>query len=454
MPAGVPRTSKSTAKAWRSIVATRGWVPDELRALPSIFVAEPARFSFSLRCRRSLSRERLVSSRKHNEFRWIDLLPALLVAGWNIASAPFLNSELMGQIRRSLGVERFIFVFAAVSAVFGVAVLVAGWFHLRQNRGRRLAWIAGGLALVVAYALVSDRGAPREEVIERLHFVTYGTLAALLVVPWRRLGRWMPLGTIAGCLVVSLADESMQWLVPVRVGEFFDLWLNVYCSICGTLVGIGLFSNGGFVRGPLRIGWRPESSAVVAPRSTGGARRALAVAIALAVLGTAAFIDVAHLGYRIVNDDLEFRSFFDEDELRARNARAAERWKASPPGKLTPWEREDWFRTEAGWHTSARNRAWSREDWAAAALENRILERYYGAFLDLREGELTRRYPPVQVTQLEKWAEGLIPAGSQSQATERIWLRPTRLELWGAALVIALGFAFVLGRARREPTDT
>lgn len=371
-----------------------------------------------------------------------------MVATWNVASAPFLNSELMREIRRSLGAEGFILVFGATSAAFGLAVLVAAWFHLRHDRGRRLGWIAVGLALVVAYALVSDRGEPREEVIERLHFVTYGTLAALLVVPWRRLGRWLPLGTMVGCLLVSLADESMQWLVPVRVGEFFDLGLNVYCSICGTLVGLGLFSNGGLFRGPLEVGWRPEAKARVELRPTDGARRALATCAIVAVLLTAAFIDVVHLGHRIVNDDLEFRSFFTEEELRARNVEAAQHWGESPPGRLTPWEREDWFRTEAGWHTIARNRAWDREDWAVAALENRILERYYGAFLDLREGRATRRYPPVQATQLEKWAEGLIPNGAKSDATERIWLRPSRAQLWTATLATVLCLLLLLWPAR------
>lgn len=393
-----------------------------------------------------------MSTKTEHEVRWLDLLPAVLVAVWNIASAPFLNSELMRVIRRSLGTERFVVVFAAMSAAFGLAVLVAGWLHLREDRARRLLLIAAGLALVVAYALLSDRGEPREEVIERLHFVTYGSLAALLVVPWRRLGRWIPIGTLAGCLVVAVADESMQWLVPVRVGEFFDLWLNAYSAICGTLVGLGLFSNGRLLsrrtasNGALRVGWRPEATAPVDPRPTVGARRALALTLMMALLSTAAFVDAAHLGHRIVDDDLEFTSFFDEDELRERNRLAAERWREDPPGRLTPWEREDWFRTEAGWHTSARNKAWDREDWAVAALENRILERYYGAFLDLREGRGTRRFAPEQTSQLEQWAEGLIPEGARSEATERIWLRPTRDQLWITTLLLVLGLGAWLSR--------
>lgn len=383
-----------------------------------------------------------MNSNANQGLRWSDFAPAVVVAVWNVASAPFLNSELMGSIRRSLGTERFVMVFAAASAVFGLAVLAAGWLHLREDRGRRLALIAAGLALVIVYAVISDRGAPREEVIERLHFVTYGTLAAMLVVPWRRLGRWIPLGTVAAGLVVAVADESMQWLVPVRVGEFFDLWLNVYASVCGTLVGLGLFSNGALVGGPLRVGWRPETGPAATPGSSRGARRALAVTAAIALLGVSTFVDVAHIGHLIENDDLEFLSFFDEDELRERNRQSAERWSDHPPGRLTPWQREDWFRTEAGWHVRARNEAWAGENWAVAAFENRILERYYGAFLDLpaRDGN-PHGFPPETTAQLENWAEGLVPEGARSDATPRIWLRPSRTQLWSGTLLALLGLA-------------
>lgn len=398
-----------------------------------------------------------VKSTTQNDFRWLDLLPAASIAAWNIASAPFLNSALMNSIRGALGTDRFVLLFAAVSAVFGLAVLLTGWLHLREDRRRRLALIGAGLALVVVYALLSDRGEPREEVIERLHFVTYGTLAAALVVPWRRLGRWIPLGTLAGSLVIALADETMQWLVPVRVGEFFDLGLNVYAAICGTLVGLGLFSNGALGvsggSGALRVGWRPEGVAALEGRPTQGARRALAMTTAVALLGTAAFVDAAHVGHLIENDDLQFRSFFDEDELRERNRRAAARWREIPPGPLTPWEREDWFRTEAGWHTRARNLAWAREDWAVAAVENRILERYYSAFLELPAGGGAKhRFPAETTAQLEQWAEGLITADATSEATPRIWLGPTRPQLWTATLLAALG-ALWLGRARSGSQD-
>jgi len=74
---------------------------------------------------------------------------------------------------------------------------------------------------------------------ERIHLLEYGLLGALLLkamslkmVPRLRFGTALVLGTMIG-----LGDEGIQWLLPDRV---FDWW-DVAYNVAGLLLGGGLF---------------------------------------------------------------------------------------------------------------------------------------------------------------------------------------------------------------------
>ncbi len=330
--------------------------------------------------------------------------PSAAIATWIIGSAPFLSVWVLTPLRKHLGDGDFALVLAALALAVAVIVATVGIARIKSDRWPRLAMIGSGLAVAVGYALLSERGSLQEAVVEQLHFVSYGALAASLIPVCACLGRLAPVGSLVGVVVVSVLDEGLQWLVPVRTGEVFDIALNILAGLGGALVGLGLFSIGlGAGKGArpgveVRFGFAPERS-IIAYRSWPphpSALRRLGAASSLSVLLLAGFVDVVHLGHQIEDEEVGvFRSFWDARALVARNQRAEEAWRRETPGPLTPFEREDWFRTEAGWHVIARNRAAVSEDWRTAHAENRILEVYYPAFLDLRDSAgNTHRYPP------------------------------------------------------------
>jgi len=373
---------------------------------------------------------------------WWSVLPAALVALWNLASAPFLSELLVKPFRLAVGDQRSVVLLGSFTVFVGVAVVIAGWRHLGEDRPRRMALIALGIALVAGYVLVSQRGKSYEAAVERLHFVSYGSLAALLVVPLRRLRLLLTVAGLAVVMVVALLDEGLQWWVPVRTGEFFDVGLNLYAGVCGLLIGLGLFAIGVFSGDGLRIGWKPECSAVTPPwPETSAAGRMLAPLLIVVTLLMAGFVQVVHLGVLVDDPDVgRFRSFFSQQQLKARNQAAIERWTVEPPGPLTPFEKEDWYRTEAGWHVLARNRANAAENWRVAWGENSLLEKYYGGFLATRgRGGGLHRLEPQHVAELERLSAALGTAATpfQSHADRgRIWVRPTPPVLWSVALAL------------------
>ncbi len=383
---------------------------------------------------------------------WLLGVPAALVAMWNIVSAPFLTKYLVEPVRDRLGADRFVVALLAVVAVLGVATVAAGWIHLKEERWRRIALVSFGLVLVAAYIMMSDRGIAAVAVVEHLHFVTYGSLAALLVVPMRRLRAAAPLGGLAVLLIVAILDEGVQWLVPVRTGEMFDIGLNLYAGAAGFAVGMGLFSVGLF-RGKididrgatsLRLGWRPEH-AEPTPHlpSARVTAKVLGPLLSIVVVLIASFVQLVHLGHEIRDPEIgTFRSFFSLSGLAERNRDAASVWLQEPPGALTPFEKEDWFRTEAVWHVTARNVAQSRENWRTATAENAVLEKYYPAILLLTgsNGE------PFALTEFDTAAiagfaaEAPLRPAFESQADNgRIWLWPSRTVLWPMATLCVIG---------------
>lgn len=378
---------------------------------------------------------------------WVDFVPAALVAAWNVASAPFLTKYVVEPIREALGADQFVTVLASAVGVLGVAVVIAGALHLRQARLLRIGLILSGLALVAIYVVASDRGQASVAMVEHLHFVTYGSLAALLIVPLRSLRAMAPVGGFAVLLLVALLDEGLQWFVPVRTGEMFDIGLNLYAGIVGSLVGMGLFSVpevgvGANRRGfALGIGWRPERWEKLRSLPTcGQAAQTLGPLSGLVVFLAAGFVQAVHLGHEISDPNVgTFRSFFTEEQLAERNRRATIAWSERPPGELTPFEKEDWFRTEAGWHVSARNVAQSQEVWGVADRENAILVNYYSAFLPLvgSDGK------PYALNEFDTAAIARFAGASADPAdfygsadSGRIWLRPSRAVLWSSAAVV------------------
>lgn len=321
-------------------------------------------------------------------------------------------------------------VLSAMFVVLGVVLVAVALLRIRQRRWLRYGGLLASGALVWLQAVGFETDLAQVNIAEKFHLVEYGLLAWLLyralTHPDGEHGETADLSlfvlpllwvTIAGTL-----DEGMQWLVETRTGEIRDVLLNQLSGACGLLFAFSL-------QPPKRFVWRLE-----------GCRR-LAVSGAAAILVVGAFFYLAHLGYMIEDPQIgRFRSWFSREALLATAQQRQETWATRPPGDISPWQREDRFLTEAGWHNRHRNVSYEHGDDALALQANRILETYYAPYLDLESFRQTgdRRFPPHATQRVEAAAAAVDPETYISPVLEsRIYTWPSK-PLFAACVILAL----------------
>ena len=138
-------------------------------------------------------------------------IPIFSALGWPMRQA---LAGLVG----SAGVGGLVVAGLVVGAGLGLLWLV----RVRGNgAAAHAAWLVPVLVAVVYLLPLAA---------ERVHFLLFAPFGALTL----RLFRFLPAtGTI---LVVALADEAFQWLLPDRAGDPRDVLLNVAGAVCGAAV--------------------------------------------------------------------------------------------------------------------------------------------------------------------------------------------------------------------------
>ncbi|HEX6201176.1 MAG TPA: VanZ family protein [Thermoanaerobaculia bacterium] len=368
-----------------------------------------------------------------SRFRW---LPPLALSAAVVMLAPFVG-VLQRWLRESFGLGYLRWVTVAL-AVAGVLALAWALARIRERRALRYGTLALAGALVALQMAAWRTGAAETDVVERVHLLEYGLLAILFDRAFRprHPGRLLPALALAAVALVSLADEWVQWLTPVRVGDARDVVLNLWAGAVGLLVGLAFSPAPGLLR---RSG--PTSGRLAAGLG------------AVVVFAGAGFFDLAHLGHEVRDPRAGvFLSWHAPEQLLLAAEDRARRWPVEGPPPSRPLALEDSFQTEAGWHASARNQAVAAGDLATAWRENRILERWYRPFLDHRTGQ---RWPPAQrrATREELLARdpaalGPSPRYRSPALVGRVVPGPPAALLWtGAAAVAgALGWVAFGGR--------
>lgn len=364
-------------------------------------------------------------------------IPPVAVSAVFILWAPFIG-EIRDALKRTFP-DEFIALVAGASGLALGAALVTAIVRIRANRRRRYGALALAVALFAAYVWTFRTGNAEVDAVELFHFVEYGLVAFLFYRAVRPLGdvSIVVLTLLFGTLVGTL-EEWLQWLVPTRVGDARDVFLNLYAVGCGLIFSFGLTPPDEFM-------WRLRRTAL---------RQTLRFTAAV-VLSFAAFFHCAHLGYEIRDQEIgRFRSFFTAVQLETLSVRRALEWGRNPPTRLALVGVEDFYLTEGGWHAQARNTAYVARDFFTAWKENRILEKHFDPFLDLRSfssGE-PHRWAPAQRAEVET---ALGPPRQQEFVSEamrsRISVRPSKVQLWMGALALALAplvLARRVGRGR------
>lgn len=368
-------------------------------------------------------------------------VPALLIAAFHLSAAPFL-----GQVRNWLleSFGRDFLRFLAVGLALVLATVVgAGLWRIRSGRRWRYGALLLVVALVVLQTVGGGTGVAQVDLVEKVHFVQYGLLAAALywaLAPRRDLS--VLFLALLGTIAVGTLDELVQWWSPLRVGELKDIGLNAYAGLCGLLVAAAFLPLE-----PFRGGFEKNH----------GRQTARAAALVLVLL--TGFYQAAHVGYEIQNPEVgRFRSWFSEPRLHELATERAVEWQGGA-SQQSLRSGEDRYRTEAGWHVSHRNASLDAGQPRTAWIENRILETYYDPFLDLQSssGGGSHRWSPAQ--RAEAAARVSAAASSPGPAPgyvspvlrSRIHPRPRAAELWlGVALpLLALSWLGWRPRGRR-----
>ncbi len=372
----------------------------------------------------------------------LPLLASLLV----VFGAPYVG-DIRGALQRSFP-EHYRLIIAVLVATGLIGAIVSAAAHLRRlgNDSRAVAAVPGypswlrytllavAVTIAVVYARTVSSGNLDVDLVEAFHFVEYGFIAFLFYRAARRCADVRAI-VFPACasLFVGIADEWMQWLVPGRVGELHDIWLNAVAILCGLLFSVAI---------------HPPASLVL-PRQR-SPRLVLGAALGLLILVAAGFIDRVHLGHEIADDETGvFRSRYDAKALAAAVAERPSRWRLSPPAERG-LAHEDHYLSEGLWHVQRRNMAITEGDHWTAWNENVILEKYYPPVLDRGS-----RLPPDQRIAVEQRARSASSRGFVSSAQPYPIYIARREMYWGTtALMIAAVVGLCVGHRSAEPAGS
>ena len=368
---------------------------------------------------------------------------ALLASFLIVFGAPYAG-QIRGTLQSSFP-DQYRWIIGGIVAAGTIAAIASAFARVRvQPRAAsrtgqsgvhprpRYAIILLGVVISAAYAWTVRSGNLDVDLVEAFHFVEYGLVAYLFHRAWRRRTDLSGVAFAASAaLAVGVVDEWVQWLVPGRVGEMHDVWLNGVAICCGLLFSVAIHPP---------VFRRP----FLAPRS----RVAVGASASVLVVVVAAFIHSVHVGHEISSSDTGvFRSRYDVTALEAASRNRPTRWHASPPPSKG-FAREDHYLSEGLWHVQRRNLAITEGDVPAAWNENVILERFYAPVLDRGD-----RWSADQRAGVEQIAGSSSPTGYVSDAAPYAIYVVRPLVFWAVTVVLAAAIVSISRprRVRRTP---
>lgn len=312
----------------------------------------------------------------------VRLVEAIAASAAVVFASPYVG-QIRGAIQAALPGQYRLIIGGTIGVGVGAA-LVHALVRIRERRLLRYGLIAAAIAGGTIYAVLSASGNALVDVVERFHFVEYGFITLLFYRFWHDRANVTALvfPLLAGTMVGTL-DESVQWLVPARVGELRDVLLDVAAVGCGLVFSVG-------VQPPLSVTARLD-------RRT---RREMALFVASCILMLAAFFHVVHLGYEVDGADAgRFLSRFSAAQLEQAAKDRAVRWHDHAPAALHRLSIEDHYLAEGVWHVQRRNEGTGLHTWK----ENLILERFFEPVLQFPTYSTPKgaRWPPDQRANVE-----------------------------------------------------
>lgn len=114
-----------------------------------------------------------------------------------------------------------------LTITLGLVLLIisieAIYWLIRRHSYRRICH----LAWFVPLFLIAPFFMPIVE--ERVHFIVFGSFGFLSMLVFS------PKTAILLCISISVLDEGLQWFLPDRVGDWFDVSINILASVAGAI---------------------------------------------------------------------------------------------------------------------------------------------------------------------------------------------------------------------------
>ncbi len=345
----------------------------------------------------------------------------------------------VGRLRAALGDEC---VRLPLFVLFAVTALGFLGFHVQLLRRRPSRWIGLALFLLlfgVVFVLLKGPN-PLVGLVEKVHLLEYSLLGVLFWWAFHRrlAGPQIYVHGLLFTVLAGLLDEYVQHLLPLRVGEIRDVWINLVAGALGLLY--------------VALVIRPCHQQRPAPAVV---RRNILLGSALFLLALGGFVQQVQLGHLIVDrtTGVAFKSRFSESGLKKQNRIHRQKWESSGThfnpeetvASYKTWVVEDFFITEALRHIGARNHHMDAERPVMAAMEQRILLRHFPAVMHALDPRL-----PKAVRIRLRTQPGLTPeAPMQSTEMNQLltWITPAVLwTILGAAMACCMGGAWLLPR--------
>jgi len=111
---------------------------------------------------------------------------------------------------------------AIILALILLALSIKAIYWLFKRHGYRRSWhLVWFIPLFLGLPLLMP------VIEERVHFIVFGSFGFLSMLVFS------PKIAISLCISVSVLDEGLQWFLPDRVGDWFDVSINSLASVAG-----------------------------------------------------------------------------------------------------------------------------------------------------------------------------------------------------------------------------
>ena len=302
---------------------------------------------------------------------WLQVLALVVLIFITIPYTPLLW-KLLSAHQKSFAIVVIYFL----AFLFGILILIYLVFYKKERKLSPYLWF-----LVITILYIQSLNTLKDFPIEKIHLIEYGALGFLIFKALKNDLKDLSIYIWSALIIcyIGIIDETIQWIVPNRVGTIEDVWINI--------------KSGGLVLMLIGLVIRPGE---IEKRFNLNNLKKIYIPISLVLVVIGVFVNFIHdFGYKFrVNDFIEIYSHFPKEKLRLTNSLlqqdlsllklTAQRFEGLDDSDKNISIKEAnamIFFKEAGDHKWERENAFSKNRFLKSLKEHIILKDYYSSVL-------------------------------------------------------------------------